>query len=184
MKLGIIDKTKMKGLIFLVLIFAYSTSASVYVGMEIAAINESINSIATPNGFYVFNFNLPQPFFNISIGFSNYGLFEIKDINFNISLHIFYEMMNNQTVNNNFFTKEVYIKSLSGLSKLNYTVESTLDDFNTTVLDKFWGDIGNSTIVIFLMDLSIECKFYNGLIPFNLHSKDIDLILLDCPTCP
>lgn len=179
-----LKKSQNVSYLLLLVIFLYSTVITVHTGVESSVINSALDTLAIPNGFYFINFSTPDPEFQISVGLSNKGLADITNFEVNVTLNLSYlNIPTNQNISEKFFEKQEIIGDIKSFSKFNYTISSELEDFNIGVLGNFWVNVMNYSKVKFLMDVSISCEFYFGLIPFNIYTKEIDLFLLDCPTC-
>jgi len=180
-----LNKNQKISYLFLFVIIGYSTTVSLHVVYEFSVINSTLGTLAIPNGFYLTNFSTPEPEFQISVGFSNLGFLDITDIEMNVSLILSYNYLpENLTVYDTFFSKHINYGSVTGSSKLNFTIKSEINDFNVSKLMLFWDNVINSSDIKFLMDVQFNCRFYFGLIPFTIHAKNIDLFLIGCPTCP
>lgn len=179
-----LKKSQKISYLLLFVIFLYSTVITVHTGVESSVINSALDTLAIPNGFYFINFSTPEPEFQISVGLSNKGLADITNFEVNVTLNLSYvNIPTNQNIYEKFFEKQEIVGKIRSFSNFNHTISSELKDFNISVLGNFWVNVMNYSYVKFLMDVSISCEFYFGLIPFNIYTKELDLFYLNCPKC-
>jgi len=180
-KLKNLRKDKKRSIIFSVVILLYSLFSTIYVSSVLISFNETIGSIAIPNGYLKINLTTPYPEYEVSIGLTNKGIYEFTDFSVNISMNLSYlDLSNNQSIYENLFRKYETLNTVLPLTTFNHTIRVNYSSFNITVLEDFWNNYSNATRIQFLMDIIILGRYYYRLIPVKLSMKNLNAF---CPNC-
>lgn len=179
-----LSKIKKVSLIFSIILVIYTIFSSVYIVSILNSINQTLESIRLPNGYYAWNFGTSNPSFKISFGIENKGLFEVRELKIGLTLDLsFYDLNKNQSFREQFFQKQEDIGIVNPLFILNYTIDADSSSFNINVLDSFWNNISNYTNIYYLMNVSISLNLLNGFIPSAISYRNLNLLMLECINC-
>jgi len=183
-KLRDLPKYKRNSLILSLLIVIYTLFSSIFISTLTGSINQTLNSLAIPNGYLSWDFGTPNPNFEISIGLKNVGLYRITDFNINLTLDLsYYDLYLNKTFKENFFQKEENIEKVNPISKLNHTIRADSNYFNISVLDSFWSSISNYSNIFYYMNISLSMKLFHNTIPCHISFRNLNLLMLSCINC-
>ena len=162
----------------------YNTFSGLFFSITFSSVNNTINSIAFPNGLFTVNLTTPDPEVKITFGVNNALLSPVENLNVNYSIDIlFYNLTDGSSGEVKVFQKQEEIGTIKPLEHINRTIVSTTQDFDLEFLDDYWNSIENLTGLIFYVDVEVSCGIMGSLIPFYLKIDDLDLISLGCTTC-
>lgn len=183
-KIRELSKNKKVCLVLSVITIIYTFFSSIFIFTIYSSINQTLVSLAIPNGYYSWDFSTPDPRFEISIGMENGGLFEIAEFIIDLTLDLeYYDLYYNQSFKEQFFQKREEIGYINPLSTFNYTIVGNSSFFNIGILESFWNNISNYTNIFYLMNVTISLKFLNGFVPCKISHKNLNLLMLGRPNC-
>jgi hypothetical protein len=158
--------------------------SGLFFSMTFSSVNNTINSIAFPNGLFTVNLTTPAPEVRIAFGMNNALLAPVEHVNVNFSIDIvYYNLTDGSSGEMKVFQKREKLGVLKPLERINRTIISNIQDFDVEFLEEYWNSIDNLTGLIFYVDVEVSCGLMGSLIPFYLKIDDLDLISLGCTTC-
>ena len=162
----------------------YNIFSGIFFSATFSSVNNTINSIAFPNGLFTVNLTTPDPEVRITFGMNNALLSPVEHVNVNFSIDIvYYNLTEGSSGEIKVFQRQEKLGTIKPLERINRTIISTTHDFNLEFLDEYWNSIKNLTRLIFYVDVEVSCGIMGSLIPFYLKIDDLDLISLGCTIC-
>ena len=177
-------KRRTRNLVIIFTLIIYNSFSGLFFSITFSSVNNTINSIAFPNGLFAVNLTTPDPEVKIAFGMDNALLAPVENVNVNYSIDIaYYNLTDGSNGEMKVFQKRERLGVLKPLERINRTIISNIQDFDVKSLEEYWNSINNLTGLIFYVDVEVRCGFLGSLIPFYLKFDDLDLISLGCTTC-
>lgn len=148
------------------------------------SITTSLSRLRLPNGYYYRDFSPPSPRIEFSVGLQNNGISRVSNFNLYISLDISYFNITDLSHHrHNIFKKQQNFGSIAPLSGINATFIGEDAYFDCSYLEHIFNHSDTMVDIYFLINITFSYRYFFGTIPVDLSFKNLDLAIIECPTC-
>ncbi len=180
----LMEKSKKIKLIFLIFILISSLSISIAFLIVINSLNQVIERVKIPNGYFKANLEPVNASLEIPFSVENQGFYAINEFEISISIRVsYFNGTNEDKTENNVFKKTKDYGIIKPGQYYENKFEDNGENFDLIALTDFINNVNITKGYDILVDIEIKGKYFYSGIPFNIAYYNMNLEDLSCPTC-
>jgi len=146
------------------------TISTTYIGVD-----QTINSLAFPNGFIKRDFNTSEPWVQYSFFIKNYNQATLN-LELNLEIHAqYYPTGTEQLIQTKIFDIKSTYPQITPAESLSIINNATQTYFDFQALQDFWNDVNSSKPYQFLMNVKFKGTYLFSLITFEVRISSLNI---------